>query len=113
VVQGLVSANLVRTGRQRFNVMPRVPKNTAIRTAKVLANISSPPETKGSQTCSALAVQNCTSDISEAGKLRFCGSPTFRTNPKNRGSERMESNEESVFKATRPSSCSCNAVLSY
>src|SRR5271169_4290199 len=46
-------------------------------------------------------------------KLCYCGSPTFRTSSANRGSERMGSNEESVLKPSKSSSCSSNAVLSH
>jgi hypothetical protein len=42
-----------------------------------------------------------------------CGSPTLRTKSANRGSERMGSNEESVLKPSKSSSCSSNAVLSH
>ena len=41
---------------------------------------------------------------SSEAPLRYCGSPTFRTNSANRGSERMGSNKKLVFKPTSPQS---------
>src|ERR1700730_17758081 len=39
-----------------------------------------------------------------SNSIRYCGSPTLRTNSANRGSERMGSSKKLVFKATRPAS---------
>src|ERR1700751_2538423 len=38
--------------------------------------------------------------------LRYCGSPTFRTNSANRGSERIGSSKKAVFKPSSHLSCS-------